>query len=360
MKKKFLALMFIWAFALNGIGAMTAAAQTNNRMTQNSLLGNLPVSDGAMTLNMQRVLSEALPQAMSGNQPMLADVLRKIDEVKAKTGVDLRQFQQIVVGVSGKKNAAQEIEFEPVILARGTFDANALTALARSVPKAKYREEKIGSRTVYVFEPQQIPSSSPSPAKSPSMIEKTVGNTVNKFFAGLSREIAVSAFDTNTLAIGTLARLRETFGTSARVGSDVLNLVNRKPDAIMSFGLKLPEGLSPFVNLGNDELGKNLNAIRFMAGAADFADGNGTVSILARTTGAEQAKSLQEQIEGFQQLGKMFLGGAKDANKQVYARMIDNVKIARNLTDVMLDLQVPQSDINTLLGKNQTGISASK
>jgi hypothetical protein len=51
-------------------------------------------------------------------------------------------------------------------------------------------------------------------------------------------------------------------------------------------------------------------------------------------------------------LGKSFLGsGGKSEDKQVFSRMIDNVKIARGdgSNEVTLDLQVPQNDINILL-----------
>lgn len=362
MRKNFFALLIVWAFALSGAIAVTAQTTgARKAIIQNGgLVSKLPISDGAMTVNVQKALNESLPQALAGNQAMLAEVLRHLDDVKAKTGVDFRQFQEIAVGLSARKNAAQETEFEPIILARGTFDANAAAALAKNVPNANYREEKIGSRTVYVLTPKQMPSTPTLSVGSSSMAQRVIGNTVNKFFAGLSREIAVTVFDGNTLAIGTMSRLREMFGANARLGADVLALVKRRPNAVMSFGLKLPEGLEPFVSLGDDDLGKNLNSIRFMAGAVDFTDGSGTVSILAKTTDVTAAKGLQEQLEGFKNLGQIFLGSAKGADKQVYARMIENVKIVQNLTNVTLDLQIPQSDINILLNKTGTGASAAK
>ncbi|MDQ6785262.1 MAG: hypothetical protein M3033_00385 [Acidobacteriota bacterium] len=362
MKKKFFVLMIVWVFALNGIVATTAAAQTGKMTNQTGrqLVSLLPASDGAMTLNMQRVLSEALPQVLSGNQPLLADVLGKIDEVKAKTGIDLRQFEQIAVGISYKKisneAAARKIIFEPIFLARGTLDANSLLTLLKSGSNGRYREEKIGGRTVYIMT-AQFKVAPNKTDKQRSMIH----GAIDGMFENLSEEIAATALNGNTLAVGSTARIRQLLTTGTpRIGSDVLSLISRKPNAIMSFGLKLPEGLSSFVNLGDDELGKNLDAIRFMAGAADVVDGNATVSILARTSGAEQAKSLQQQVEGFQQLGKMFIGSKKGTDSQVYARMIDNVKIARAASDVTLDLQIPQSDINILLNKNNAGASAAK
>ncbi len=65
---------------------------------------------------------------------------------------------------------------------------------------------------------------------------------------------------------------------------------------------------------------------------------------------AEQAQSLQETLEGLQMVGKALIGGSKGADKQVYVRMIENLRLTRNVNEVIFDLQVPQSDINILLG----------
>ncbi len=111
--------------------------------------------------------------------------------------------------------------------------------------------------------------------------------------------------------------MRETFESKLRVGADVLDLVSREPNAVMSFGAKLPNGLSEFVDMDNDEIGKNLEAIRQISGAVDVGDGRATVSLVAKTLEAAQAKSLQETLEGLQMIGKAFIGGAKGADKKV-------------------------------------------
>ena len=150
MKKKIFALLVVYAFVLNGIGAAFADTTTKERQTA-QLAALLPASEGVLTLNMQRLLSEALPQILSGNQPMLNGILGKIDEIKDKTGIDLRQFEQIAVGVQSKQLTPTVIDFEPVVLARGSFNAGALIALAKVAAKGKYREEKIGDKTCLCF-----------------------------------------------------------------------------------------------------------------------------------------------------------------------------------------------------------------
>jgi len=358
MIKKISALFVFCAFLLNGIGTTFAAPVTEKSNGQTAQLAALlPASDGAMTLNMRRLLSEGLPQALSANQLMLGKVLGEIDKIKNETGLDLRQFEQIAVGVSGKQ-LAKGMTFEPVFLARGTFNAGALLALAKVAAKGKYREEKIGERTVYVFTPKDMVQTQVKTAPMPNkpMPNKTVNQSsvfekaIDKMFKSLSSELAVTAFDSNTLAIGSPARVRETYSAKTRIGADVLELVNRKPNAIMNFGVKLPNGLSQFVNLSDDEIGKNLGAIRQISGAVDLDGGNATVSLAAKTLEAGQAKNLQEFLEGMQMIGKAFLGSSKNADKKVYGRMIDNARISASGNEVMLDLQVAQSDIDILVG----------
>ena len=350
MIKKISALFLACAFLLNGFGMVFAAPETKKASLQtvSSLAALLPVSDGVVTVNMRRALSEALPQVLASNPTLLNKVLGKFDEIKNETGLDLRQFEQIAVGVSAKKVSAKDTTFEPIVLARGTFNSGALLALAKVAAKGKYREEKISGKTAYIFSVKQ--SAAQSKPKTADSQSSMVENTIDKMFKGLSDEVAVSAYDTNTLVIGSAARVRETFDSKTRVGTDILDLVNRKPNSIMSFGIKLPNGLSQFVNLDNDEIGKNLEAIRQISGTIDVGGGLATVSLAAKTLEAAQAKTLQETLEGLQMIGKAFIGGGKGADKKVYARMIDNARISQSGNEVMLDLQVAQSDIDILIG----------
>lgn len=361
MVKKFFVLMVVWAFAFGvsssaaqtrapaQTGAGKIAAQPNN----GQLVNLLPASDGAASINMRRLLSDALPQILSGNQSMLRDVLRHIDDLKTQTGIDLRQFEQIAVGVSVKQNAARKMDFEPVVLARGTLNANALIDFARTAAgNGKYREERFGDRTIYIFTPKNaVRQNSGSPAPQTSVLLPGLGLIVSgDWLKMLSNEVAVSRLDAETLAIGSPARLRETFGTGARLGGGVLAAIDRKPESAVRFAVELPPGgLASFIKLNNDELGNTLASVRLVSGAVDVSDGSAVVSLMAKTAQPEQAASFQEQLEGFQSLGKVFLGGSKEADKQLYARLIEKIKIARQGNEVTIDLQVLQGDISFLL-----------
>ncbi len=338
MKYKFFAFAAVFAFLLSNSSAISAQTKPKNQ-----LAALLPTSDGVVTLDVQRILNEAAPQVLANKPLMLGNINAKIDEIRDKTGLDARQFEQIAIGVAMKEVSAREVDLEPLFLARGKFNANALIAVAKIASNGKYREEKIGSRTVYVFTGAEIVAQN-----KPKTKNSWIDGVFERMISGFTKEIAVTAYDGNTLAFGSLARVRETFDDKPRVSNEVLSLITKKPNAVMSFGAKLSKGLSPFLNLDNDELGKTLDSVRQMSGSLEVSSNNTTVSVTAKTLNVEQAQSLQETLEGLQMLGKAFLGG-KSEEKQVYMRMIDRAKFTRNQTEVNLDLQVPQSDINILL-----------
>jgi hypothetical protein len=347
MKNRFFPLFIACALILNMFGAAfadTKPAAGKNQTSQ--LVALLPASDAVVTFDAKRFMSDALPQILSGNQPLLAKVLAHIDEVKNKTGIDLRRFEQAAVGITAKRIAAKQYDFEPLILARGQINSGALLAAAKLAANGKYREEKAGGKTIFVFAAKEIAADNkPQDAtgKNAQMIDKFIGK--------LSQEVAVVAFDANTLAFGTPSRVRQTLEAKTRVGADIADLLNRNQNSVMNFAAKMPDGMSQFLPLDNDELGKNIDSIQYLYGSMDVAGDNTALQLTAKTQNAAQAQGLFETLEGLQLVGKAFLGGAKGADKQVYARMIESAKFTRAANEVKLDLRVAQSDINVLIGK---------
>lgn len=342
MKNRFFALFAVGVIVLNAFGA--AAAQTRT-VKNNQLTALLPASDAVMTFDAKRLTNEALPQILAGNQTMLGKIAAQVEQIKTKTGIDLRQFEQVAVGVTINQIAPRDFDFEPVVLARGQMNANALLSVGKLAAKGKYREEKIGGKTVFIFATKEIAEQN-KPANQSAQRAQMFDRLINK----LTQEVAVTTFDAHTLAFGTVARLRQTIEAKTRVAADVAGMLERKPNAVMNFSAKLPAGMSAFLPLENDELGKNIDSIRYLSGSMDVAGTNAVVQLTAKTQANEQAQSLAETIEGLQMVGKAIVGGMRGADKKVYARMIENAKFTRAGNELTLDLQVPQTDIDVLIG----------
>jgi hypothetical protein len=335
-----LLLLDLVGFSLADTGTKETKARQNNE-----LIGLLPASDAVVSLDAKRFFNDALPKLLSANQPVLAEITAKLDEMQQKTGINLRQFEQVAAGFAMKQVSAKEVDFDPVVIARGTIPAGGLVGVAKLASNGTYREQKIGERTVYIFSAKEVAQKN-APKIGNSKISSAIDRTIN----GLTHEIALVSLDGNTLVFGSVARVRQTLISKTHVDLELTNLLSRNPNTVAGFAAKTPAGMSKFFPLENDELGKTLDSIRFLSGWMDFTEGNAVVQMIARTVNADRAQSLLDTLQGLQVVGKAFLGGAKGPDKAVYARMIDNVKFARTGSEVTLDLAVPQSDIDILIG----------
>lgn len=348
MKNKIFA-AFAGIMLLVDLAGVSLAANTGPRKAEtpqvNDLVALLPSSDAIVTLDAKRFFRDALPQLLSANQPMLAAITGKIDELQQTTGIDLRQFEQVAGGFALKPGKGKDVSFDPVLIARGTIKAGGLVSLVKIASNGKYTEQKVGERTIYIFSTNDI-----TLKNAPAAANSKVGAAVNRSVNSLTSEIAVSAYDENTLVFGSVGRVRQTLAGMTRVEGTLTNLLSRDPDALASFAGKTPFGMTRYLPLENDELGKTLDSIRFLSGSMSVANGTAAVKMAAQTTTPERAQSLLETLEGLQSIGKAFLGGAKGQDKEVYSRMIDNARFARTANEVRFDLSVQQSDIDILVG----------
>jgi hypothetical protein len=345
MKKRIFTFFIATAFILNAAGF--AAADTRSGKKQvNPLLALLPASDIVVSMDAKRFYNSALPQILSGNKSLLDGINAQMDEFKTATGIDPRQFEQVAVGATVKPGSAEDMDLEPVSLARGNFNANSLAALAKYASNNNYREEKIGIRTIYIFSPKALIEKHKAIIKDPSIL-KVFDDLLPRY----SDEIAVTAYDANTLAFGTFERLKLLLNDSApRVDAALLLAVNRNPNAVMSFAAKFPNGISDFIKLGDDELGRNLNSIRQIAGTIDFTGENILISAAAKTTDAARAEALHQNFSDLLAAGKYFLSGSKNPKNKTYVRMLEGAKVTRSGNEVLLNLLIAQSDVNLLIG----------
>lgn len=347
MKIRILALSCLCVLVLNMAGSAVADVKSKKAASQaGQLVQLLPASDGVVTVDVKRFFSVALPKLLTANQPMLEKVTAKIALMKERTGIDIRQFEYLAAGVTAKPIAGKEYDIDPVIIARGQVSSGSLIGAAKLASNGKYKEEKAGDRTIYVFSAKdiadQVKQNAPA-VKNSDMVDKIVDR--------MSKEIAVTAIDANTIAFGDLDLVRQAVSAARTpVSNDLTSLLGKKETSIVNFAAKMPNGMSVFLPLENDELGKNIDSIRYVYGNMDVAAEAATVNVTARTLQNAQATALLETLEGLQLIGKALLGPAKSADKQVYARMIENAKFSAKANEVMLDLSVPQSDIDILVG----------
>lgn len=346
MKTRFFAFAAIACLLLNFVafaGADTRKQRAKKRQVTR-LVSLLPPSDGIAVFEAKRFLNDAMPQFLTANQPVLAQIMAKVTEIEDRTGIDLRKFDNVAVGVAMKQVNAKEVDFETVAIANGDINAAALVAVAKLSSKGTYREEQINGRTVFVFTAKDVmqkTSSQTSNSKIAGMMDKALD--------GLTKEIAVTTLDNNTLVLGNLKKVRETLEAKTHPSADLTAKLMQNSSALMSFAVKTPNGTSKFLPLDNDELGKNVDSIRYLSGSLDVATAGTSLQVIAQTLKPEQAEGLKSTLEGLQMVGKAILGGSKRMDQQVYGRMLKAAKFTSRGNEVTLDLMVPQADIDILV-----------
>lgn len=344
MKIKVLSFLVLSFLLLSTAVFVTADTRSKKSVDTAAIVALLPASDGVIVMDIKRFLDSALPQLLSGNQPMLAEVTKAIEAAKTRTGIDVRQFETLAVGVSAQPLAPKKYDVDTVLIARGQVSTGAVLAAAKLAANGKYREEKIGDKTVYIFEAREVVTQN-----VPQNASKT-GQMVKKLLGSFSKEIAAVALDGNTLAFGAVEKVRETAAGATKVDAELTGLLNKTMQPVATFAVRMPAGMSAFLPLDNDELGRNIDSIKLMYGSMEVNGKGTTLKATARTLQADQAVALKDTLDGLQMLGKVFLGSAKGADKQVYARLVDNVKFSAKGNEVSMNLTVAQSDLDFLFG----------
>ena len=342
MKNSILTGLMLFAMTANFAAPSLAdkkSAAARSRASE--LVALLPASDAVASMDAGRFLNDAMPKLLAGNPTLLGKLTSAMEEAQSKTGVDMRQFDSVAGGFNIKKVGEKDFDIDPVVVARGQINSGAVISAAKLAADGKFREEKVGARSIFIFKPTDF-------AKKQLASDPKTAAAAKKAAGKLARESAVTAVDANTIAVGTIERVRELIAAKTRVSPELAGYLGRTDGAIFDFAAKVPAGLSAFIPLDSDELGKNIDSIRVMYGSMAMSGDTTLLNATAKTVQPEQARALKDTLDGLQMIGKAFLGSAKGADKQALARMIENARITQTGSEVSLALSVPQSDIDVL------------
>jgi len=292
----------------------------------------LPVSDGIALIDVRRLMNETMPRILAGDPAKLAQANAEIEKFKTRTGIDPRSFDRVVLGMRYTYPTPKVTKLETVAIARGTFDAKALSAAARIAANGKYREEKYRGATILII---------------------TVKDQMKLFGVWDIRinELAVSAIDSRSLAIGTIANVRAAIeaGLKGRAGADLAALATRDPNAVIGFGANIPKELMANLNVGNDTIAKDANSIKQVYGSIGSTETDVSLMLVARTDSAAAATNLNDTVTGLKQLGGFFVGQMAPARKALAQSALDNLKITTRGADVEIRTQVAAANLASVI-----------
>jgi hypothetical protein len=291
----------------------------------------LPASDAVLTLDVRALFAEVIPRALASDKARLAQVNADVDEFKARTGIDAREFDALAVGARIVPLPSGAVKIDHVTaVARGRFRAEALISAARAAAKGGLAEQTHGGKTVYVA---------------------TVNDQLKLF--GLARmrvrELAFAVLDANTLALGEPEDVRAAIDAQAGRGRADMSLLNfpRSAGDFMAFAGNVPAGAFAGVETGMPNVDRAIASIRgFYGTAGSTATGMQLMTTLRAGT-ASDAKQLYDVVDALRSIAPGLIPAGEKG--RFYKGLVDSLKMTTKGNEVQLRLEVPQADISTLL-----------
>jgi len=312
-------------------GAATTKAPATQAVVVESV--PLPASDALLAVDLDKLFKEVVPRSLAGDPARLAQINADVDQFKTRTGLDARAFDRLVIGARIVRLESGALKLDNVTaVARGRVDASALGASVRAASQGAVAEQAYGGKTVYV---------------------SAVNDTIKVF--GLARvrlkELAVVALDSETIALGEPEDVRAAIDAHAgrRPRADMGMLVLPKgPNDIIAFGGNVPAGALAGVETGLSGLDRAVSSIQgFYGSVASVPTGIQLMTTLRATTAAD-AKQLFDSLDALRQIAPGLVAMAGDKAK--FAKnALNTLKITTKSNEVQLRLEVPHSDLTTLL-----------
>lgn len=369
MKKNFYASLLALATLLGSMLPAVSFAQTKKNTeakaapaaAANDPLTALPQADGVVSIDTQRLLNEFLPRVLASDQTRLAQVNARIDQIKTRTGMDIRSFERVAIGMRFLNPTPDTIKVESVALARGSFNAPVMLAagLVTTKGKYKYREEKHGGKTIYIFNGEDLYGKEDLPqaqideeAKKSSKAAKVADDILQRALNFKAGEVGIVALDAKTLAIGQPTMVRAAIDAGAKraqTNAALIQLATRNPNAVLGFGLNVPANISKYIQLDMDEIAQNLNSVRQLYGSLGETAGTFGLQTNARTETAAQAQEVHNMLVGVRDLGGFFVSSLSGEKGKLAQTALDNLKITKEGNEVQIKLELAQADVAMLM-----------
>jgi hypothetical protein len=261
---------------------VSAAPAAVRAQDARSALTNFPESQAVLYINARRLINEAAPSVIP------PEVLNK-GLAEAKQFIDLNGLEYVIAGarLKGDLSAKQLPEF--LLIMRGNFSAEALLSGARMMGQNMYTQETVGTRTISVFTLNK-----PAPAGSEQNSKKFPID-----------QIAATALDANTIAVGIPAYLKDamdasTGGSRPRLKPELVDLALRDANTLVSLVSDIPPGISQHIRaLGappNAEMERMVDAVRQVQLAVNMQPSTFGVQSIIRMDDAEKASALSGLI----------------------------------------------------------------
>jgi hypothetical protein len=293
----------------------------------------LPASDALLAVDLEKLFKEVVPRSLAGDSAKLAQVNADVEQFKARTGLDARAFDRLVVGARFVRLESGALKVDNVTaVARGTVNTATLGASIRAASKGAVSEQQYGGKTVYV---------------------SSVNDTIKLF--GLAKvrlkELAVAALDADTIALGEPEDVRAAIDAQAgkRPRANMSMLPSPKgPTDFIAFGGNVPAGVLEGVETGLPGLDRAISSIQGFYGSVGSTAAGIQMMTTLRAGSAADAKQLFDSLDALRQIAPSLVSMMGEKGKFAQ-NAINSLKLTTKGNEVQLRLEVPQADITSLL-----------
>lgn len=363
MNRKFYVSFLASALALAATVALVIGVSAGRAAAPNSALNALPASDFIISIDVQRALSEMLPNMLASNPAMLSKLNAKLEEFQQKTGINPRVFESVAIG--GNLNQSfpttrRDSSF--VIVARGSFKADELlnSGFAAAAKECTFdkAEEQYEGRTIFLISNVRLCKKEDSSGTTyrPALPNERFGDprsNSNGNSAGpkgvvqsedkpvQQEKFALAAVDTNTIAVGSPESVRAAIDASMgrnRVDDELVRLASQSPNAVANFSGRIPKSVSE-KQTGDNPFARYFASIREFYGSFNASGNEGESSFTLRTETAEQANELSKAINSFKSLAAVGLASSKDTNSseaKIVSDLINNLSVTSQDNEVQI------------------------
>lgn len=309
------------------------------------LVSSLPSSDAIAVISVKRFFDEMLPSMLANEQSLLGQITSTLNEIDEKTGIRLRQFDEVAVGVSYRQAADGKTSYEPIVIAGGEFDRTAIESALRMAPAEKVEKRTISGREVFVIraETSKLKQAATNGTESAK-------KAVDFATSAIDSEMAVAIIDGRTIAAGTLASVERTLMSPVKPSVAMMEILGKRSGSVVSFAMSKPPALTQLIPADLDDLGQRVASIEMFSGSMDPVGTGMQLNLSARTTSVKNASDLRKTLVDMQGLGKGLFGRSKRPDQQMYARFLNNVQFNSIGKEVSISLAMEREDMARLIG----------
>jgi hypothetical protein len=284
-----------------------------------SVVASLPESDAVVTINARRIVGETLPRLLTAEQ--MTGVQAALAKAKQVAGFDVASIESAVIGM--RLNRSTPLSAPTMLLVmRGSFNADAIVSLMKIGLKDKAHAETYGAKTLTLLKLTDLmPTGSPTARPV---------------------EVALVAVDGGTLMIGATSYVKAALdanGGKGRIKSELVQLLAREPESLVSVALLVPPGLFsgflPKGGDGNEEIGRLAGSIEQLYVGLNMDAQGFPLMLMLKSNSAENAHAIAGLLQTVAQMGM----NTTDKNVKP---ILEALKVTSQETEVQIRTTLPQ------------------